>query len=137
MNRNNFSVMLRSVCEKQYNWDGAGALPVRPDALNLCKIVIGLNAYSLPLDGLPDPIVNLEADGTIEVIFQKPETSNSVSLSFLCHDTAIWFQEFDDGSIVCGKVVFLSDAEDLDGLATALDWLCSQMEKTHDSVHQL
>ena len=111
---------IASLASRPYGWDGADALPVRPDALQLGSCLFG-ESSDLGLAPLGMPEVTLVEDGTIEVTFRRG--GRSLHLGLVSDRAMTFAQSYPDGETTIEGVIRCDRPEDDRRLAEIFAWI--------------
>ena len=124
--REKLLISLRGLRLHEYDWDGIGGLPLRGDVSDefydlFSGDVINDDLYDL----LPPPIVTLNGNGTLEVVFGWPDDTELV-LSFQSKGVVTYVKVFADAQTSVEGVIRLDlsnpDDEPTGELLALLEW---------------
>lgn len=115
-----------------FDWDGVGGLPLRGD---VADTIAELYESSSDLqqdaaDRLPMPIVSLNPDGTIEVLYKDDEEGcKELLLTFRCEGVITFTKMFGDGQTMVEGTIRIDMLE--------FDSMCGEMPGTCDDLIEL
>lgn len=123
---------MRGVTALKFDWNNQEGLPVRADARDMA--VFRLFAFSpdriIKDDGLPEPRLRLETDGTITIVFVTPRKAWMIrALTYNVVKYALMIQK--DGEYtgtVDGVWVDLSDEDLIDRVHRQAMWLKEEID---------
>ncbi|SIO37695.1 hypothetical protein SAMN05444166_4210 [Singulisphaera sp. GP187] len=118
----------------EFDWDGVQGLPLRGDvADNVSDVYEG--GVDLLLEDLaehlPMPVVSLNPNGTIEVLYKDPDSNRELVITFQAEGVLTYVKLFDDGQTMVEGVIRVNLLSgpyevDLSELKDLFDWLASE-----------
>lgn len=109
-----------------YDYDGAEALPLRPDAHDFIVGRLCGRVYGADFDGLPGPVLSLSGNGVPAINFGME--GRTLSLEVPCGGVVRYFKEFPDGTLIEG-IVRIGDRPtpgQFDEISATLRWLAGR-----------
>lgn len=123
---------LRSFRLLEWDWDGAGGLPLRSDVADTAVKVFEEDSI-VNLINCPLPTVSLNGNGTVEVAYADEFTERELWLTFQCEGVITYIKRFEDdqttieGTARIGFAGIRADeAADLNELRELFCWLSEE-----------